>query len=56
LKCRKEFGVDESRFGIFEFLGHVTSESEIRVLIDSTRDKTWDVGYLSIDLRERIGK
>jgi len=48
--------VDECRFGVFEFLGDVSCQSEVGVLVDGAGNKAGDVARFTKDLGERVGE
>jgi hypothetical protein len=48
--------VQERGLGVLQLLCHVTSKTEVRVLVDSAGDEAWNVGHRSEDLREGIGE
>lgn len=48
--------MDECRFGVLEFLGDVSCQSEVGVLVDSARNKAGDVAHFAKDLGEGVGK
>ena len=56
LEGRKETRVDECRFGVLEFLGDVSRQSEVRVLVDGAGNKAGDVANFAKDLGEGVGK
>ena len=41
---------------VFELYSHVSSESEIWILVYGTRDKAGYIGDLPVNLRERVRK
>lgn len=56
LKSREETSVDQGWLGVLETLSNITSETEIRILINSTGDQTGNVLLATKDVRERIGE
>lgn len=48
--------MDERRFGVFEFLGDVARQSEVRVLIDGAWNEAADVAHFAKDLGEGVGE
>ena len=56
LQSREEFRMQQGRLGILQLMRYVTSKAEIRVLVDSTRDKARDIRLGAKDLRERVGE
>lgn len=56
LKSREETSVDQRWLGILETLSNITSETEIRILINSTGDQTGNILLATKDVRERIGE
>lgn len=48
-----EFGVDQRWLLVLESLSAFSGETEVRILIDGTRDQTGNVGFGAEDLRER---
>ena len=48
--------MDQSRFGIFQFHGHVSCQTEVRVLVDRAWDKAGYVRDRTEYLRERVGE
>jgi hypothetical protein len=48
--------VDECRFWVLEFLGDVSRQSEVGVLVDGARNKAGDVAHFAKDLGEGVGK
>lgn len=44
----------ERWLGVFEFYSHVSSESEIWILVYGARDEAGYIGNLSVNLRERV--
>lgn len=56
LEGRKESCVDECWFGILEFLGDVSRQPEVGVLVDRAGNKAGDVARFAKDLGERVGE
>lgn len=50
LESGEESRVDQCGFGVFEFLGDVSRQSEVGVLVDGAGDETGDVAHLAKDL------
>jgi len=46
--------VDESWFGILEFMCYVACETEVRILIDCAGDEGGDIGFRAEDLGEGV--
>ena len=46
--------MDKCRLGVFQFLSDIASKAEVRVLIDSTGNQTWNVGDGPKDMGEGI--
>ena len=56
LEGGEEFGVDQCRFRVFEFRGHVSSQTEVWVLVDRAWDETGYVRDGTEYLREGVGE
>lgn len=54
LQRREEFRVNQGGLRVFELLGDISSQAEIRILVDSTGYQAGDIGDGSKHLRERI--
>ena len=48
--------MDESWLLILEFLGDISSETEVRILVDSTWDQAGDVADSTEDMGEAVGE
>jgi len=56
LKGGEELGVDQSRFRVFEFCGHISCQTEVWILVDRARDETGYVRDGAEYLREGVGE
>lgn len=56
LQGREESRVDQCRFGVFEFLGDVSRQSEVGVLVDGAGDEAGDVARFAKDLGKGVGE
>lgn len=56
LKSREETSMNQGWLGILETLSNITSETEVRILINSTRNQTGNILLATKDVRERIGE
>lgn len=54
LKRWEESRVQECGLWILELLRDIAREAEVWVLINCTRNETWDVGHLSENVREGV--
>lgn len=48
--------MDKGWLGILQLSGDVSRQAEIWILVDGTRDETWNVGLRAEDVREGIGE
>lgn len=56
LKGREELGVDQARLRVFQTLGHITRQTEVRVLVNSARNKARNILLAAKYMRERVGE
>ena len=54
LEGGEELGVDQGRFGIFEFDSNVSCQAEVGVLVDGAGDKTGDICAGTEDVGEGV--
>lgn len=46
--------MNEARLGVFQTCSHITSDPEVRILIDRTRNQGRNILFVAKDLRERV--
>jgi len=56
LESGEESAVNRSGLSVFKFLSYISCHSEVRILVDRRRDKTWNSFSVAKNVRERIAK